>query len=72
MMSFDMWLGDDEVTVEYNFLEGDESVGLRDDFEFWVFLDDKEISQDLTWEQSKEVYKACQENYERQDFDLYD
>lgn len=71
-MSFDMWLGDDEVTVEYNYIDGDESVGLSPDYEFWVYLEDKDITDDLTDAQMREVFEACEEDYGRQDFDYYD
>ena len=72
MMSFEMWLGDDEVTVEYNYIDGDESVGCKPDYEFWVYLEDKDITDDLTDKQSKEVFEACKEDYERPKLDYYD
>jgi len=75
MDSFDMELDFDgevsDVTVEYSYFEADESVGCSEDFEFYVFLDDKDITWDLTDEQSKEIYRKCKENHDRH-FDDYE
>lgn len=53
------------VRIDYDFLEGDASVGLADDFEIYVYVGEKEIWNELTRAEQLEVYEAVQADFKR-------
>jgi 4-alpha-glucanotransferase len=54
-----------EVVIEYDYLEGDASVGLKDDFEIYVTHGGKEIWNDLTSVEQHEVYEAVEDHFKK-------
>ncbi len=53
------------VVIDYEFLEGDASVGLADDFEIYVYHGDKEIWGELTRQDQIEIQEAVEADYKR-------
>jgi hypothetical protein len=69
------YLGDDyfDVDVEYDVIDGDDSVGLPVDYEFTVtYINDdgveEDITEKLTPKEYAEVIKAIEEDLERDDY----
>jgi len=69
------YLGDDyfDVDIEYDVIDGDDSVGLPVDYEFTAtYINDDGIEEDitekLTPEECAEVIKAIEEDLERDDY----
>ena len=73
-------LGDDycDVDVEYDIIDGDDSVGLPVDYEITVtYINDEngeviDITEELTPQEYAEVIKAIEEDLERDDYDYVD
>ena len=66
-------MGHDVVHVEYQRYPGDESVGVDPEYEFWVYNESgQDITDQLTYEQTKQIYKECKEHYANHRFDYDD
>lgn len=70
------FLGNDyfEVDVEYEVIEGDESVGLAEDYEFTATITDEQgnevdITDDLTREEIWEVIEAIRKDMSKSEYD---
>jgi hypothetical protein len=67
-----------DVDVEYDVIDGDDSVGLPVDYEITVtYINDEngeviDITEELTPEEYAEVIKAIEEDLERDDYDYVD
>jgi hypothetical protein len=73
------WVGNDyyDVDVEYDVIDGDDSVGLPVDYEFTVTYTNElglpvDFTEDLTPDELAEVIKAIEEDLERDDYDYVD
>lgn len=67
---YNTFLEDDAVDVEYQRYPGDESVGVDPEYEFWVYNEaGQDITDQLTYEQTKQIYKECKEHYVEHQFD---
>lgn len=69
------YLGDDyfDVDIEYDVIDGDDSVGLPVDYEFTAtYINDdgveEDITEKLTPKEYAEVIKAIEEDLERDDY----
>jgi hypothetical protein len=69
------YLGDDyfDVDIEYDVIDGDDSVGLPVDYEFTVtYINDdgveEDITEKLTPKEYAEVIKAIEEDLERDEY----
>ena len=69
------YLGDDyfDVDIEYDIIDGDDSVGLPVDYEFTAtYINDdgveEDITEKLTPKEYAEVIKAIEEDLERDDY----
>lgn len=69
------WLGDDyfDVDVEYDIIDGDESVGLKTDYEFTVTVINEQglpedITDDLTSHEYFEVIQAIEKDQEDMEY----
>jgi len=69
------WVGDDyyDVDVEYDIIDGDASVGLDTDYEITVTYTNEyglpvDFTEDLTDKEKAEIYKAIEEDLERDDY----
>lgn len=70
------FLGNDycDVDVEYDVIEGDESVGLAEDYEFTTTVTDEQgnevdITDDLTREEIWEVIEAIRKDMNKSEYD---
>jgi hypothetical protein len=73
------YVGDDyfDVDVEYDIIDGDDSVGLPVDYEFTAtYINDdgveEDITEKLTPKEYAEVIKAIEKDLERDDYDYVD
>ena len=73
------YVGDDyfDVDVEYDIIDGDDSVGLPVDYEFTAtYINDdgveEDITEKLTPKEYAEVIKAIEQDLERDDYDYVD
>jgi hypothetical protein len=73
------WVGNDyyDVDVEYDVIDGDESVGLPVDYEYTVTYTNElglpvDFTEDLTPEEIAEVIEAIEKDLERDDYDYVD
>lgn len=69
------YLGDDydDVDIEYDIIDGDDSVGLAVDYEFSATIINEygmpvDITEDLTDKERAEVIKAIKEDLKRDDY----
>jgi hypothetical protein len=69
------WVGNDyfDVDVEYDIIDGDDSVGLATDYEFTVtFINEYglpvDFTEDLTDAEKAEVIEAIEKDMERDDY----
>jgi hypothetical protein len=70
------FLGSDycDVDVEYEVIDGDDSVGLAEDYEFTATVVDEadnvvDITDDLTEEEQQEVIEAIQKDMQKTEWD---
>jgi len=73
------YVGDDyfDVDVEYDIIDGDDSVGLPVDYEFTAtYINDdgveEDITEKLTPKEYAQVIKAIEKGLERDDYDYVD
>jgi hypothetical protein len=73
------WVGNDyfDVDVEYDVIDGDESVGLDTDYEFTVTYINElglpvDFTEDLCDAEKAEIIEAIEKDLERDDYDYVD
>jgi hypothetical protein len=73
------WVGDDyfDVDVEYDVIDGDESVGLPVDYEYTVTYINElglpvDFTEDLSDAEKAEIIEAIEKDLERDDYDYVD
>lgn len=65
-MEFETELPDGRpVLVDYEFEEGDSSVGLADSFEFCVYFEKKDITDDLSDQETQSILAEIREKFDQ-------